>query len=156
VLHITSAHCDDDVITSLCAGVLNALALHGCSTVEAALPEDARVVLVVAATPPSSSTCWRSSPRRGWPRSTPPVSTSSTATGPATSANSTLLGMDGHLELTGPLREAMFGVNTRPRRKDTTEVFWNLAVACRNALARLEAGQVSHPIADTKHHGHPQ
>jgi len=51
--------------------------------------------------------------------------------------------MGGHLELTGPLREAMFEVNTRHRRKDTTtEVFWDVAAACRNALARLEAGQV--------------
>jgi len=58
-------------------------------------------------------------------------------------ANRTLLGMGGHLELTGPLRSAMFGVNSRPRRKDTTtEVFWDFAAACRNALARLEAGQV--------------
>jgi hypothetical protein len=34
VLHVTSTHCDDDVITSLLTvrGVLNALALHGCST----------------------------------------------------------------------------------------------------------------------------
>jgi phage replication-related protein YjqB (UPF0714/DUF867 family) len=39
---------------------------------------------------------------------------------PANIANRTLLGMGGHLELTGPLRSAMFGVNTRPQRKDTT------------------------------------
>src|SRR6266568_2687525 len=58
-------------------------------------------------------------------------------------ANRTLLGMGGHLELTGPLRSAMFGVNSRPQRKDTTtEVFWDFAAACRNALARLEVGQV--------------
>ncbi len=57
--------------------------------------------------------------------------------------NRTLLGMGGHLELTGPLRQAMFEENTRPRRKDTTtEMFWRFAAACRNALARLEAGQV--------------
>ncbi len=52
-------------------------------------------------------------------------------------------GMGGHLELSGALRAAMFGDNTRPRRKDTTtEVFWAFVAACRNALARLEAGQV--------------
>ncbi len=58
-------------------------------------------------------------------------------------ANRTLLGMGGHLEITTPLRLAMFGVNTRPQRKDTTtEVFREFAAACRTALARLEAGQV--------------
>jgi phage replication-related protein YjqB (UPF0714/DUF867 family) len=57
--------------------------------------------------------------------------------------NRSLLRMGGHLELTGPLRLAMFGVNSRARRKDTTtDVFWAFAAACRNALARLEARQV--------------
>ena len=58
-------------------------------------------------------------------------------------ANRTLLGMGGHLEITTPLRSAMFGVNTRADRKNTTtQVFWDFVAACRTALARLEAGQV--------------
>jgi phage replication-related protein YjqB (UPF0714/DUF867 family) len=57
-------------------------------------------------------------------------------------ANRTLLGMGGHLELTGPLRSAMFDDDSRPRRAHTTtKVFWAFVVACRNALARLEASQ---------------
>jgi hypothetical protein len=36
--------------------------------------------------------------------------------------------LGGHLELTTPLREAMFLVNTRAERKHTTtEVFWSNA-----------------------------
>ena len=58
-------------------------------------------------------------------------------------ANRTLLGMGGQLELTTPLRLAMFEENTRPRRKHTTTpVFWAFVAACRAALARLEAEQV--------------
>jgi phage replication-related protein YjqB (UPF0714/DUF867 family) len=57
--------------------------------------------------------------------------------------NRALLGMGGHLELTGARRDAMFTDNSRPRRKDTTtKVFWNFPAACPNALARLEATQV--------------
>jgi phage replication-related protein YjqB (UPF0714/DUF867 family) len=62
---------------------------------------------------------------------------------PTNIVNRTLLGVAGHLEITAPLRLAMFGVNTRPQRKDTTtEVFRAFAAACRNALARVEAEQV--------------
>ena len=51
--------------------------------------------------------------------------------------------MGGQLELTAPLRLAMFEENTRPRRKHTTTpVFWAFVAACRAALARLEAEQV--------------
>jgi phage replication-related protein YjqB (UPF0714/DUF867 family) len=57
-------------------------------------------------------------------------------------ANRTLLGMGGHLEITGPLRQAMFEVNTREDRKNTTtQVFWDFVAACRNALAQIEADQ---------------
>jgi hypothetical protein len=51
--------------------------------------------------------------------------------------------MGGHLKLTGPLRQAMFSVNTRFQRgRTTTKVLWAFAMACRNALARLEATQI--------------
>jgi hypothetical protein len=47
------------------------------------------------------------------------------------------------LEITGPMRSAMFTDNTRPQRKfTTTKVFWDFAAACRNALARIEAEQI--------------
>ena len=37
----------------------------------------------------------------------------------------------------------MFTTNTRPRRKHTTtEVFWTFVAVCRDALDKLEAGQV--------------
>ena len=51
--------------------------------------------------------------------------------------------MGAHLELTSPLRSAMFEVDTRADRKNTTtEVFRTFTAACRAAIARLEAEQV--------------
>jgi phage replication-related protein YjqB (UPF0714/DUF867 family) len=50
--------------------------------------------------------------------------------------------MGGHLEITSPLRLAMFDKNTREGRKNTTtRVFWDFVEACRNAIAQTEAGQ---------------
>jgi len=49
--------------------------------------------------------------------------------------NRTLLGMGAQLELTTPLRSAMFGTNTRADRKNTTlGLFWNFVAATRAAI----------------------
>jgi phage replication-related protein YjqB (UPF0714/DUF867 family) len=57
--------------------------------------------------------------------------------------NRTKRGKGAQLEISEPLRDAMFTVNTRPRRKHTTtEVFWTFVAACRDAIDRFEAGQV--------------
>jgi phage replication-related protein YjqB (UPF0714/DUF867 family) len=142
-LHVTSTHCDDGVAVSLCAGALNALALHGCTTSQAELPDDAEVVLVGGRNAvlkqhlldELTAASLHAIDAAGHP--------DLDGNEVRNIVNRTLLGMGGHLELTGPLREAMFEENTRPRRKDTTtEVFWRFAAACRNAIARLEAGQV--------------
>jgi phage replication-related protein YjqB (UPF0714/DUF867 family) len=54
--------------------------------------------------------------------------------------NRTLRGRGAQLELSEPLRDTMFGRNTRPGRKHTTtEVFWRFVAACRDALDRFEA-----------------
>ena len=44
-LHVTSTGCDDGVAVSLCAGSLNALALHGFLPRPPGMPADAQVVL---------------------------------------------------------------------------------------------------------------
>jgi phage replication-related protein YjqB (UPF0714/DUF867 family) len=142
VLHVTSTGCDDGVAVSLCAGALNVLALHGFKASRAGLPDDARVVLVGG----RNVTLRRHLLEEFAAAELDAVDAAGhpdlDGNDPANIANRTLLGMGGHLELTGALREAMFQENTRPRRKDTTtEVFWAFVAACRNALARLEAGQ---------------
>ncbi len=58
--------------------------------------------------------------------------------------NRTLLGMGAQLELSTPLREAMFTEHSRPRRKHTTtQLFWTFVAVCRDALDRLEAEQLA-------------
>ena len=57
--------------------------------------------------------------------------------------NRTLLGMGAQLELSKPLREAMFTEHTRSRRKHTTtQLFWTFVTVCRDALDRLQAEQI--------------
>ena len=57
--------------------------------------------------------------------------------------NRTLLGMGAQLELSKPLREAMFTEHTRSRRKHTTtQLFWTFVAVCRDALDRLQAEQI--------------
>ena len=143
VLHITSTGCDDGVALSLCGGALNALTLHGCTTSAAGQPAGEEVVLVGG---------------RNQTLKVYLLEAFATAQLKAVDAlpirdlngddadnivNRTLLGMGGHLELTTPLRAAMFVDNTREGRKHTTTpVFWAFVEACRAALARLEGEQV--------------
>jgi phage replication-related protein YjqB (UPF0714/DUF867 family) len=57
--------------------------------------------------------------------------------------NRTLLGMGAQLELSTPLRDAMFAEHNRSRRKHTTtQLFWTFVAECRDALDRLEAEQI--------------
>lgn len=57
--------------------------------------------------------------------------------------NRTLLGMGAQLELSKPLRDAMFTEHTRSQRKHTTtQLFWTFVAVCRDALDRLQAEQL--------------
>jgi phage replication-related protein YjqB (UPF0714/DUF867 family) len=142
-LHVTSTHCDDGVAVSLCAGALNALALHGCTPSQAGLPDNAEVVLVGGRNSTLKEHLLDAFAAAGLDAMDAAGIDQLNGDDPANIANRTLSAMGGHLELTGPLRQAMFAVNNRRRRKDTTtEVFWTFVAACRDALARLEAGQV--------------
>jgi phage replication-related protein YjqB (UPF0714/DUF867 family) len=143
VLHVTSTGCDDGVALSLCGGALNALTLHGCTTSAAGQPAGAAVVLVggrnqtlkvylLEAFAAAQVDAVDALPIRDL-----------NGDDADNIVNRTLLGMGGHLELTTPLREAMFLDNTREGRKHTTTpVFWAFVEACRAALARLEAEQL--------------
>lgn len=142
-LHVTSTHCDDGVAVSLCAGALNALALHGCTPAQAGLPDDAEVVLVGGRNSTLKQHLLDEFTAVGLGAMDAAGIEQLNGDEPANIANRTLLAMGGHLELAGPLRQAMFGVNSRRRRRETTtDVFWAFTAACRRALARLESGQV--------------
>jgi phage replication-related protein YjqB (UPF0714/DUF867 family) len=141
-LHVTSTHCDDGVAVSLCAGALNVLALHGCTTSQAGLPDGAEVVLVGGRNATLKQRLLEEFAAAGLGAVDAADHESLNGDEPTNITNRTLLGMGGHLEITGPMRLAMFEVNTRPRRRHTTtKAFWDFAAACRNALARLEAEQ---------------
>jgi phage replication-related protein YjqB (UPF0714/DUF867 family) len=142
-LHVPSIGCDDGVAESLCAGSRNALALHGFRPKPPDLPADARVVLVGGR---------NATLRRYLLDGFANAGLEAIDAGPfgeldgddeRNIVNRTLEGMGAQLELSEPLRDTMFGTNTRPRRRHTaTEVFWTFVAVCRDALDRLEAEQV--------------
>jgi len=142
-LHVTSTNCDDGVALSLCGGSLNVLALHGCSTSQADLPDDAEVVLVGGRNPTLKQHLLDEFAAADIAAIDAVDRDALNGDEPTNIANRTLLGMGGHLELTAPLRRSMFVDNSRVGRATTTNaVFWAFTRACRNALARLEATQV--------------
>jgi Poly-gamma-glutamate hydrolase len=51
--------------------------------------------------------------------------------------------MGAQLELSKPLRDAMFTEHTRSQRKHTTtQLFWTFVAVCRDALDRVQAEQL--------------
>jgi phage replication-related protein YjqB (UPF0714/DUF867 family) len=142
-LHVTSTHCDDGVALALCGEALNVLALHGCTTAQAGQPDDAEVALIGGLNATLKQRLGEELVAAGL-RAIDAAGHDELEGEEATNiTNRTLLRMGGQLEITGPMRSAMFTDNTRPKRKfTTTKVFWDFAAACRNALARVEAEQV--------------
>lgn len=142
-LHVTSSGCDDGVARSLCGGALNALALHGCTTEAAGQQEGKQIVLIGGRNQTLKQYLLEAFALENLAAIDALGVRALNGDDAGNIANRTLLGMGGQLELTTPLRLAMFKVNTRPRRKHTTtSVFRAFVVACRAALARLEAEQV--------------
>jgi phage replication-related protein YjqB (UPF0714/DUF867 family) len=139
-LHVTSTHCDDPVARSLCGGSLNALGLHGCTPSQAGLPQDAQAALVGGRDGAFKRYLLEELAGKGFQAVDAAGRGSLDGDEPDNIANRTLLRMGGQLEITTPLRAAMFGVNTRPQRKNTTtQVFWDFVAGTRSALARLES-----------------
>jgi phage replication-related protein YjqB (UPF0714/DUF867 family) len=143
-LHVRSTGCDDGVAVSLCAGSLNALALHGFRPGPPDFSEDDQVVLVGG-----GNTVLRGYLLEGLRDAdfdARDAGQHGELDGDATCniVNRTLLGMGAQLELSTPLREAMFTEHSRPRRKHTTtELFWTFAAVCRDAVDRLEGEQIA-------------
>jgi phage replication-related protein YjqB (UPF0714/DUF867 family) len=150
-LHVTSTGCDDEVAVSLCAGSLNALALHGFSPKPPDFSEDEQVVLVGGATPNSTRNALRKYLLEGLCDAQFDARDSAghgelDGNDPCNIVNRTMLGMGAQLELSTPLRDAMFTEHSRPRRKHTTtQLFWTFVAVCRDAIERLEAEQIAQP-----------
>jgi phage replication-related protein YjqB (UPF0714/DUF867 family) len=142
-LHVPSIGCDDGVAVSLCAGALNALSLHGFKPKPPGLPADAKVVLVGGGNELLRGYLLDGLGKAHLDARDAGQFGELDGNDPDNIVNRTLSGMGAQLELSEPLRDTMFGENTRPRRRHTTtEVFWTFVAVCRDALDRLEAGQV--------------
>jgi phage replication-related protein YjqB (UPF0714/DUF867 family) len=148
-LHVTSTGCDDDMAVSLCAGSLNALALHGFRPEPPDFSEDEQVVLVGGATPDSIPNPLRDLLLDGlrdahFDARNPGEHGELNGNATCNIVNRTMLGMGAQLELSTPLRDAMFTEHSRPRRKlTTTQLFWTFVAVCRDAIDRLEADQIA-------------
>jgi phage replication-related protein YjqB (UPF0714/DUF867 family) len=142
VLHVTSTGCDDDVAVSLCGGALHALALHGFRPD----PPDDQVVLVGGGNGPLRLTLRAALEQAGFKAVDAAGNGELDGDNECNIVNRTLLGMGVQLELSTPLREAMFGEFSRSRRKHTTnQVFWTFVAACRDVLDRQEAERIVPP-----------
>jgi phage replication-related protein YjqB (UPF0714/DUF867 family) len=140
-LHVRSIGCDDGVAESLCAGALNAVSLHGFDP-EPELPAGTRLVLVGGRDKDLRELLRQTLHDVGLPVEIAAAGGELDGDDERNIVNRTKRGMGAQLELSEPLRDTMFTVNTRPRRKHTTtEVFWTFVAACRDAIDRLEAGQ---------------
>lgn len=135
-LHVTSTHCDDPVALSLCAGARRAVSLHGCTTTQAGLPGGTAAVLVGGRDTTLKSALITAYAGVGIVAIDAAGTPELAGTEPSNIVNRTLTGAGAQLELTAPMRAAMFTTNTRPRRRyTTTAAFWRFVEATRAALA---------------------
>ena len=144
LLHVPSIGCDDGVAESLCAGALNAVSLHGFDPERSHLPAGTRLVLGGGLDETLRDLLLQALDNVNLPvEAAGPPHGELDGNNPLNIVNRTKRGKGAQLEISEPLRDTMFTVNTRPRRKHTTtEVFWTFVAACRDAIDRFEAGQV--------------
>jgi phage replication-related protein YjqB (UPF0714/DUF867 family) len=139
-LHVTSTGCDDLVAVLLCAGALGALSLHGFKpeNLNPPLPPNEQVVFVGGCDDLLRDLLVEALHDVNLPVEAAVGELDGDSV--CNIVNRTLRGRGAQLELSEPLRDTMFGKNTRPGRKHTTtEVFWRFVAACRDALDRFEA-----------------
>jgi phage replication-related protein YjqB (UPF0714/DUF867 family) len=143
-LHVTSTHCDDGIALSLSAGSLYGLGLHGCTPAQAGEPDGTAAVLVGGRGTTFKQHLLDAFRAAGFRTVDAAGIPELRGEEPDNIANRTLLGTGAQLEITTPLREVMFGTNTRAERKNTTTpLFWDFVNAARAAIARLEAGRTT-------------
>ena len=142
-LHVTSTGCDDGVAVSLCAGSLNALALHGFLPRPPGMSSGDQVVLAGGGNTILAGDLQEGLRRAGFDARDAGSHGELNGDARCNIVNRTLLGMGAQLELSRPLRDAMFTEHTRSRRKHTTTpLFWTFVAVCRDALDRLQAEQI--------------
>jgi phage replication-related protein YjqB (UPF0714/DUF867 family) len=136
-LHVTSVNCDDPVALATVGGSRRAVSLHGFAPAEADLPPGVTAAVLVGGLDLDLKAALLQAYRAAG------ITALDAADHPALSgreprniANRTWRDVGVQLELSTPLRAAMFGANTRAGRKDTTRAgFWAFVNATRDALA---------------------
>jgi len=142
-LHVTSTGCDDGVAVSLCVGSLNALALHGFLPRPPGMSSGDQVVLAGGAHAILRGYLLDGLRTAGFDARDAGPHGELDGDAICNIVNRTLLGMGAQLELSKPLRDAMFTEHSRSRRKHTTTaLFWTFVAVCRDALDRLQAEQI--------------
>jgi phage replication-related protein YjqB (UPF0714/DUF867 family) len=135
-LHVTSIHCDDPVAEPLCAGARVALSLHGCTPAQAGLSAGTAAVLVGGRDGDLHDRLLSAYAAAGFTAIDAAGRPDLGGTDPRNIVNRTFHLRGAQLELTTPLREAMFEVFTAAQRKHTTTaVFWQFVAATRQTLA---------------------
>ena len=131
-LHVTASHYDDPIATELVRNARRCISLHGCTDAQASgkiqlggrdhqlrdiILEELELVGIPAEV------------------STNPMLDGSL---PDNIANKTEIGGCAQLEMGRSYRESLFGMNTRPQRKKTTNAqFWLLVGALRRAVSHV-------------------
>jgi phage replication-related protein YjqB (UPF0714/DUF867 family) len=134
-LHVTSAHCDDPEAGLLTAGSRAAVSLHGCSTGAAGLPDGTAAVLVGGLAAELRERLLAAYAAAGIRALDATAHPDLGGVDPRNIVNRTFAGRGAQLEITAPLRAAMFEVDTvAGRRTSTTPAFWRFAGATRTAL----------------------
>lgn len=134
-LHVTSTHCDDPVGWSLARGARRAVSLHGCSPAQAGLPAGTSAVLVGGLDTALRNALLAAYAGVGIVAIDATGNPELGGTDPQNIVNRTMTGGGAQLELTTPMRTAMFTTNTRPQRRyTTTSAFWRFVEATRAAL----------------------
>ncbi len=132
-LHVTASHYDEPIATELVQNARRCISLHGCSDIQAngkiqigGRDHKLRHIILKELTVV------------GIPAE---ITTNPMLDGdlPDNIANKTKIGGCVQLEMGTSYRASLFGINTRPQRKNTTNTqFWLLVGALRKAMSRIQ------------------
>jgi phage replication-related protein YjqB (UPF0714/DUF867 family) len=131
-LHVTATHYDEPIATELVQNARRSISLHGCTDAQAngkiqigGRDFELRSIVLDELTAVGIEA---------------EITTNSELLGedPENIANKTKIGGCAQLEIGTSDRRGLFGINTRPQRKNTTnEKFWLLVSALRKAMSRV-------------------
>jgi phage replication-related protein YjqB (UPF0714/DUF867 family) len=131
-LHVTASNYDEPIATELVRNARRCISLHGCSDAQAdgriqlgGLDVELRDIVLEELTAAHIKAEIATNPMLDGSR-------------PDNIANKTLIGGCAQLEMGTSFRSGLYGINTRPRRKHTTnDKFSRLVAALRRAMSRV-------------------